>query len=95
MLHQVEERYYYRSIDNKRHRLNKNLKTIAGLLEIPEFTIYSARHTWATLSKTKGLPTAVIQEGLGHQTESITQAYLSSFGNEVVDGYNEMVFQGL
>lgn len=95
MLHQVEDRYYYRSIDNKRRRLNKNLKTIAELLEIPEFTIYSARHTWATLSKIKGVPTAVIQEGLGHQTESITQAYLSSFENEVVDGYNEMVFEGL
>jgi len=36
-------------IMNKRKKLNKQLKEIAGLCDIPAFTIYSARHTYATL----------------------------------------------
>ncbi|MEQ9404323.1 MAG: site-specific integrase [Cyclobacteriaceae bacterium] len=80
---------------NKSKKVNKELKKLAEKLEIKSFTFYSARHTWATLSKRKGIPTAVIQEGLGHKTEEITQAYLDSFGNETVDKYNEMLYEEL
>ncbi len=82
-------------IENRRRKLNKTLKELAGQLEIKTFTIYSARHTWATLSKRKGIPTAGIQEGLGHATEQQTQTYLDSFGSEVLDRYNDMVFGNL
>ncbi|WOK07180.1 site-specific integrase [Imperialibacter roseus] len=82
-------------IENRRRKLNKTLKELAGQLEIKTFTIYSARHTWATLSKRKGIPTAGIQEGLGHATEQQTQTYLDSFGNDVLDKYNDMVFGDL
>jgi len=55
------------------------------------FTIYAARHTYATMGKRRGVPTAVIQEGLGHATESMTQTYLDSFENKVVDDYDELI----
>ena len=55
------------------------------------FTIYAASHTYATMGKRRGVPTAVIQEGLGHPTESMSQTYLDSFEDKVVDDYDELI----
>jgi integrase len=82
---------YHETIKNKRKRLNKRLKEIATLCEIDNITIYTARHTYATMGKRRGVPTAVIQESLGHKTEAITQTYLDSFDNKVVDDYDEVI----
>ncbi len=88
---QIPESKYYETIKNKRKRLNTRLKDIAELCEMDRFTIYAARHTYATMGKRKGVPTAVIQESLGHKTETITQTYLDSFDNKVVDDYDELI----
>ncbi|MDA0195860.1 MAG: site-specific integrase [Bacteroidetes bacterium] len=80
-------------IRNKRQRLNKTLKKISTQLGIDSFTIYAARHTYATVGKRRGVPTAVIQESLGHKTEAITQTYLDSFDNAVVDEYDELIMR--
>lgn len=82
-------------IMNRRKKINSYLKDLANKLEIDPFTIYSARHTWATLGKFMGMPTNIIQESLGHATEEMTQTYLNSFGNEVVDEYAEQMFKKL
>ena len=78
-------------IRDRRKRLNKRLKNIATLCDITPFTIYTARHTYATTGKRKGVPTAVIQESMGHATEEITQTYLDSFENTVIDKYDELI----
>ena len=78
-------------IRNKRKKLNKRLKKIAALYDITPFTIYTARHTYATTGKRKGVPTAVIQESMGHATEEVTQTYLDSFENTVIDEYDELI----
>ncbi len=66
--------------------VNKDLKEIAGLLNInDDFTFYSARHTFATVSKKAGVPTAIISEALGHDTERTTNIYLDSFDKEDLD----------
>lgn len=82
---------YTRHIRFRRQNLNKRFKEISELLKIEPFTIYTARHTYATTGKRKGVPVAVIQDSLGHTTEKMTQAYLSSFENDVVDGYDELI----
>ena len=69
------------------------LKKIAALCEMESFSIYTARHTYATMGKRKGVPTAVIQESLGHKTETITQTYLDSFDNKVIDDYDELIME--
>jgi integrase len=79
------------TIKNKRKRINQKLKRIAETIEIDPFTVYAARHTYATMGKRRGVPTAVIQESLGHKTEHITQTYLNSFDNTVVDDYDELI----
>ncbi|WP_436841396.1 tyrosine-type recombinase/integrase [Tunicatimonas pelagia] len=78
-------------IRDRRKRLNGRLKKIAALCDISPFTIYTARHTYATTGKRKGVPTAVIQESMGHATEEITQTYLDSFENSVIDEYDELI----
>jgi integrase len=44
-----------------------------------------ARHTFATVLKRSGVSTAIISESMGHQTEAITQTYLKSFENSIID----------
>ena len=75
-------------------RYNKSLKKI-GIkcgIEIP-LTSYVARHTYATLAKYKGIPTAIISEALGHSSEETTQIYLDSFENEVLDKYHQLIIE--
>ena len=71
---------------------NRRLQEIGKKLELSlQLTSYVARHSWATIAKRSGVPTAVISEGLGHTTEKTTQIYLDSFENEVLDAANRMV----
>jgi len=71
---------------------NKKLKTIgedAGCSI--KISTYVSRHSWATIAKRSGIPTAVISEGMGHNSERTTQIYLDSFENEVIDDANELI----
>lgn len=86
-----QESQHFSIIENKRKRLNKNLKKIAKICDIPDFTIYSARHTYAMALKRHGAPTNIIQDSLGHTTEEMTQNYLDSFENSVIDEYDELL----
>lgn len=80
-------------MDNRIHKMtgciNKSLKEIATLvdLDVP-LTTYVARHTYATVLKNSGVPISVISEALGHESENITQTYLKSFENEVIEMAN-------
>jgi len=81
-------------IDNRIHKLlgqiNLRLKEIARLAGVAvPLTTYVARHTYATVLKTSGVPVAVISEAMGHATEAITHTYLKSFENEVIEQANE------
>jgi len=83
------EYYDYR---NTLFLTNKKLKKLCTLAEIPDkISTYTARHSWATIAKRKGVPTAVISEGLGHESEKTTQIYLDSFENETLDNANELI----
>lgn len=82
----------YNEYRNALHYYNCNLKEIGKLagLDIP-LTGYVARHSWATCAKNKGISTAIISEGLGHSSERITQVYLKSFDNDVLNEANILV----
>ncbi|MBI9036332.1 MAG: site-specific integrase [Bacteroidales bacterium] len=71
---------------------NRRLQEVGKKLELSlPLTSYVARHSWATIAKRSGVPTAVISEGLGHTTENTTQIYLDSFENEVLDAANRLI----
>lgn len=82
----------YRCYRSRMQVNNYKLKEIQKYLELPlSLTTYVARHSWATIAKRAGIPTAVISEGLGHTTEKTTQIYLDSFENEVLDAANRLI----
>ncbi len=80
--------------DNRIHKvtgeINRCLKEIGAMagLDVP-LTTYVARHTYATVLKNSGVSVAVISEALGHESEAITQTYLKSFENEVIEAANK------
>lgn len=77
---------------NKIRLVNKKLKIIGekAKVSIP-LTTYVARHSWATIAKRKNISTSIISEALGHKTEEITQVYLDSFENKVIDDANDLI----
>ena len=81
---------------NALYRTNKNLKEFAKLagLSIP-LTLYVARHSWASIAKSKNIPISVISEGMGHDSEMTTQIYLTSLDNSVVDKANTQILRDL
>lgn len=71
-------------------KVNKRLKELASMAEIRvNLTMYVARHTYATVLKRSDVPIPVISEAMGHSNTDITQIYLKSFADEVIDAANE------
>lgn len=82
----------YLDYKNAMRLMNKKLKKISELLKLDvPLTTYVSRHSWATIAKRSGISTAVISEGLGHESEETTQVYLDSFENDVLDDANELI----
>lgn len=66
--------------------VNSNLRKVAEKVEIDfNVTTYVARHSYATVLKRQNVSTSQISEALGHSSEKITQVYLDSFENTVLD----------
>jgi len=64
--------------------VNKHMETIRISLDIKvSLATYSARHSFSTLLKRKGISTAFIKEALGHSSEATTESYLASFSDDV------------
>lgn len=84
--------YTYKRYKYRLSAHNKYLTKIAkGLKLDAHITSYVVRHSFATIGKTMGIPTPIIQESLGHLTEEMTQVYLDSFQNDVMDKANESI----
>ncbi len=87
------ERSQYR---NALHTINDNLKKVAELAGLQtNLTLYCARHSWASIAKSKNIPISVISEGMGHDSESTTQIYLASLDNSLIDKANEIILKNL
>ncbi|MBD5263700.1 MAG: site-specific integrase [Bacteroides sp.] len=87
------ERNVYRNVG---FNINYNLKRIAEKLRIMiPLTLYVARHSWASAAKAKGIPLAVISEGMGHDSETTTQIYLASLDTSIVDKANSIILKSL
>lgn len=76
--------------------INRNLKIIGSKLglSIP-LTMYVARHSWASIAKSKNIPVTVISEGMGHDSEVTTQIYLAALDTSIIDRANNMILKPL
>lgn len=81
---------------NALHAVNHNLKKVSLQACLPiRLTMYVARHSWASVAKSKHIPLAVISEGMGHSSENTTQIYLASLDNAVIDHANRLILRDL
>ncbi len=87
------ERTTYR---NKSCTINRNLGKLAKMIGITgSITLYVARHSWASIAKTQGIPISIISEGLGHSSETTTNIYLASLESAAVDRANNLILRSL
>ena len=78
------------------HRINRNLKAIgtAAGLAAP-LSMYVARHTWASIARSRHIPLSVISDGMGHDSEATTQIYLASIDNCEIDKANRLIIKSI
>ncbi len=78
------------------HNINRSLKAIGKELNLSlPLTMYSARHSWASIAKSKNIPLSVISEGMGHDSEATTRIYLASLDNMAIDKANSLILKSL
>lgn len=73
--------------------VNRNLKVVAELAGIKtNLTFHIARHTFAQHLKEAASSLSVVQDALGHSDQKITQLYVTSLGDEILDKEMEGVY---
>lgn len=78
------------------HNVNRCLKIVGKELGLSvSLTLYVARHSWASIAKSKNVPISIISEGMGHDSESTTRIYLASLDNMAIDKANGMILKSL
>ncbi len=81
---------------NAAHLINEKLKRMGVELNIPiPLTTYVARHSWASIAKSKNVSVSVISEAMGHDSENTTRIYLASLDTSVVDKANSLILKSL
>lgn len=84
-----DERTQYQ---NAMYSINRKLKIIGRMVDMQvPLTMYTARHSWASVAKSKDIPISIISEGMGHDSEKTTLIYLASLDTTVVDRANRMI----
>lgn len=72
--------------------INYHLRKLGKRLDLPiPLTLYVARHSWATVAKSYGIPTALISDAMGHSSERMTQVYLGSIDVGRIDNANRQI----
>ena len=88
-----DERTQYQ---NSMYLINRKLKIIGKIVNVQlSLTMYIARHSWASIAKSKNVPISVISEGMGHDSEMTTQIYLASLDTSAVDKANCLILNSL
>lgn len=85
----ILERNDYRNMSCK---INERLRVVSEIIGLTTpLTMYVARHTWASIAKSKNIPLSIISEGMGHDSELTTRIYLASLDTNAVDKANSLI----
>ncbi|MBQ4524665.1 MAG: site-specific integrase [Bacteroidaceae bacterium] len=88
---QSDKRNQYK---NALARINRSLKELGRTIGLSApLTMYVARHSWASIAHSEGIPLSVISQGMGHESEKTTRIYLASLDNAVIDKANRKILQ--
>jgi len=84
----------YNHITVKTAFINKHLKKIAAMAEIPiNLTFHISRHTWSEIARKKGMNLYDISKALGHSSLSITESYLKDLDTTSLDKQMQNLFE--
>jgi len=75
--------------------INARLGDLCEANDLPAITTYWARHSYASLLKSDGVPVDTIRELLGHSDVRTTQSYLKRFDIDQIREINERLEQRL
>lgn len=82
----------YAEIKQLTKQINKYIRRVAHAVDINEpISSYTARHSWATISKNSGASTEYIKEALGHSSVLVTDKYLKSFEKSTRKEHSEKI----
>lgn len=85
-----------RQYQNKMLLVNRKLKKVAARIGLATpLTMYVARHSWASIARSKDISVSIISEAMGHDSENTTKIYLSSIQTEMIDEANRSILKGL
>ena len=83
-----------RQYKNVYQNVNKYLKKLGELLGLHlKLTTYVARHSWASIAKSRDVSISVISKALGHNSETTTRIYLESIDNSAIDDANRLILR--
>ena len=83
----------FSQIYSKNTLLNRYLKKIAQDAGIEKtITFHISRHTFASISRKKNVPSKVVQEALAHSSLQTTERYLHTFSTDEIDSALQVVF---
>ena len=85
-----------RQYKNAAHLVNDKLRKLGEQLGLAiPLTTYVARHSWASIARSKNIPLPVISEAMGHDSEKTTHIYLASLDTSAVDKANKQILEAL
>lgn len=88
------EHNHRKQYQNVMFRINRSLKAIGKEIGLQHpLTMYCARHSWASIAHSEGIPVSVISEGMGHDSEKTTKIYLASLNAEIIDKANRKILR--
>lgn len=88
-----DERLQYRLCQCRINTHLKRLGRMMGLLH--PLTMYVARHSWASIAKSRNVPLSIISEGMGHDSDATTRIYLASIEASRIDEANSSILNAL
>lgn len=88
-----DERLQYRQCQCRINAYLKRLGRMMGFLH--PLTMYVARHSWASVAKSRNVPLSIISEGMGHDSDATTRIYLASIEASRIDEANSLILNAL
>lgn len=88
-----DERLQYRQCQCRINAYLKRLGRMMGFLH--PLTMYVARHSWASVAKSRNVPLSIISEGMGHDSDATTRIYLASIEASRIDEANSSILNAL
>jgi integrase/recombinase XerD len=86
----------FNAISSNNTLVNRHLKTIGGLAKISfPISFHISRHSYSELARKSGMDLFALSKSLRHSSLNVTEGYLNSFDDAIVEKELNKVFKGM